>query len=128
MMSTLDQIVQDARYALRSLAANPGYAAVVSCTLALGIGANTAIFTVVHAVLIEALPFRNAGQLVRVFDNIPAQESRTGRPMRIGALDVRELLDLREKSRTLSHVTSFGFTVATMSGGTDTARLYGTPV
>jgi predicted permease len=59
---------RDLRFAARSLAKNPGFAAVTIATLALGIGANTAIFTVVHAVLIERLPFHEPGRLVAVWE------------------------------------------------------------
>ena len=59
---------QDVRFAARSLAKNPGFAAVTIATLALGIGANTAIFTVVHAVLIERLPFHEPARLVAVWE------------------------------------------------------------
>ncbi|HVH55193.1 MAG TPA: ABC transporter permease [Vicinamibacterales bacterium] len=62
----MDTLFQDVRFALRTHSRQPGFTAIVLLTLALGIGANTAIFTVVNAVVLQPLPFDNAGQLVRV--------------------------------------------------------------
>ena len=60
----LDRLIHDARYAWRVLSRNPGFAAVAILTLALGIGMNTAVFTVVNAVLLKPLPYPDADRLV----------------------------------------------------------------
>src|SRR5260370_16627539 len=60
---TMETIVQDLRYALRQLHKNPGFTAVAVLTLALGIGANTAIFSVVDAIFLRPLPFANSKRI-----------------------------------------------------------------
>lgn len=62
----MNNILQDLRYAFRTFLKAPGFTAVVVATLALGIGANTAIFTVVRGVLLKALPYRDPDRLVRI--------------------------------------------------------------
>jgi putative ABC transport system permease protein len=118
----LDDLLQDTRYTLRWCARDRGFAGIVIATLALGIGVNTAIFSVVHAVLIDPLPFGHAERLMALREHVPAAQSPTGTSRRLDGMDVREFLELESRSRTLSHVASLGLALVTVQGSADTVR------
>jgi putative ABC transport system permease protein len=65
----LETLLQDIRYGLRQLRRNPGFAAAAVITLAMGIGTTTALFTVVHSVLLEPLPFKDPARLLRLYEH-----------------------------------------------------------
>ena len=97
----LDTFVQDARYALRTLRKNPGFATVAVLTLALGIGANTAIFSVVHAVLLKPLPYAQPGPAVQ-------RLSRSGRQDETATTgwSYPNFEELRDQNRIFSEVAA----------------------
>jgi putative ABC transport system permease protein len=118
----LDDARRDVQYAIRTLRRSPGFAGVAVLTIALGIGANTAIFSVLDAVLLHPLPFKEADRLVRLYENVPASESPNGRPRRLGGIDAVEFLALRAQARTVSHVVAHAIALVSVSGGIDTSQ------
>ena len=76
----LEHLRQDLRYTFRGLASNKSYAAIAIITLGLGIGANTAVFSVVHPLMIEPLPFENPGQLVQLLEQGTSPDWTEGGP------------------------------------------------
>src|SRR5258707_4795581 len=67
----LDLLQGDVRYALRNLRRNPGFTVVAVLALAVGIGANTAVFSIVNGVLLQALPYKDSHALVTIFERMP---------------------------------------------------------
>ncbi len=71
---TMDELIQDLKYTARQLARKPGFSAVLIVTLALGVGANTAVFSVVHGVLLRPLPYPEPDNLAMVWTQFPTQD------------------------------------------------------
>ncbi|HEX4441134.1 MAG TPA: ABC transporter permease [Thermoanaerobaculia bacterium] len=113
----LETLLQDVRYGLRSLRKSPGYAAAAILTLALGIGANTAIFSVVHGVLLQSLPYGGGDRLVRIRVDAPGAGIQDGR------FSVPEMNDLRALSRTVEGIVEYHSMFFVLLGGTEPERV-----
>lgn len=105
---------QDIRYALRQLRKNPAFAAVAAITLALGIGANTAIFSVVNGVLLKPLPYKAADRLVRVW-HVPPSKSFPGIPT--FAVSAANFVDWQNQNHVFDQMTIFSYRSFTVTGG-----------
>jgi putative ABC transport system permease protein len=99
----LEDLRRDLAIAARMLTKAPGFTAVVILTLGVGIGANTAIFTVVNALLLRPLPYPQPGQLVRIVEHVPGAETISGLPERRTGL-TKAQADALAASRTISDV------------------------
>ncbi len=107
---------QDLRYALRMLVKAPGFTSVAILTLALGIGANVATFSVVYGVLLKPLPFPHPEQLVRVFDDQPGTNEKD-----IG-MSAPELWDLQDRSGVFQEISAVISSNSAVGGGDRTVR------
>ncbi len=110
----MDTILHDLRYALRVLARNPGFTAIAILTLALGIGANTAIFSVVNAALLRPLEFRDPARLV-----IVAEKSS----FPVISTSYQNWLDWRDQSHSFESIEGTRGTTLTLTGAGEPERL-----
>ncbi|HXX17621.1 MAG TPA: ABC transporter permease [Candidatus Eremiobacteraceae bacterium] len=113
----IQDLIQDLRYGLRMLCKSPGFTAVAIVTLALGIGANTAIFSIVNAVLLHPLPFPEPDRLVRIAFNEP------GLGLRDVPFSVPELDDLRNRGGVFRDVSTIASASANLTGAGHPERL-----
>ena len=116
-----ENLLLDLRFAVRMLVKSPGFAAIAIATMAVGVGATTAIFSVVDATLLHPLPYREPEQLVRLQDDLPG----------IGAHDVGlsipEFQDL-QRSGIFQYVSIYGFGSVNLTGCAQPARIVFKPV
>ncbi|MHB8413010.1 MAG: ADOP family duplicated permease [Candidatus Acidiferrales bacterium] len=106
----IETLLQDIRYGLRMLRKSPGFTSVAVLTLALGIGANTAIFSIVDAVLLRSLPYPHPNQLVLMFD-APLKQ-----PEALSGLSYRDFTACREQNRVFSEMAGNAFHDLTLTG------------
>src|SRR5258708_37305871 len=97
----MNNLLKDLRYGIRSLSKHPGFTAIVVATLALGIGANTAIFSLVHAVLLRSLPFPDSDRLIV----IKAQNGKTGETL--PSVSPADFFDWKRQSQSVATLASY---------------------
>src|ERR1700728_1241457 len=118
----MGMLLNDIRYGIRMLMKNPGFAIIAVLTLALGIGANTAIFSVVNAELLRPLPFRDSGRLARVAaTNSPIHSSN-------GSTSYPDFADWRAQNKVFEKMAAYTNTTFTLSGLEKPAHLEGASV
>jgi predicted permease len=108
----LERVIQDLRYAYRTLRKSPGFVAIAVLSLALGIGANTAIFTLINAALLKPLPIHDPSRLVSVYtadERNPQQTFGTSRD---------NYLDIRDGNNVLDHTAASARISVNLAGGT----------
>ena len=110
-------LMQDLRYAVRMMAKRPAFTIVAVLTLAIGIGANTAIFSLVIAVLIRQLPFSDSAKLVWIWS------TRIDRDKAF--FSVPDFIDYRARSTSLDQMVAFANWGASLTGADDPERIQG---
>ena len=118
----LDLLRGDVRYALRNLRRNPAFTLVAVLALAVGIGANTAVFTIVDGVLLRALPYQKPGDLVAIFEKLP------GAPVPKFEFSAPDYLFLRGASQSFSGMFTFRNQSLELSGAAESQRVIGARV
>jgi putative ABC transport system permease protein len=115
-------MLSDLKYALRMLAKSPGFTAIAMLTLALGIGANSAIFSVVDTVLLRPLPFPKPHELVAVWGSV----SHAGGEKETDSFP--NYVDLRDQSQTLDSLTAYARAAAVLTGTEESREVLGLAV
>jgi putative ABC transport system permease protein len=106
----MNSIINDIRYGIRSLLKQPGFTAIAVITLALGIGANTAIFSVVNAVLLRSMAYPHAEQMVYVL------EGRVSDPKFEGSISPQNFAEMRSRNHSFDYFSALNFVSFTLTG------------
>src|ERR1700681_4242380 len=119
----MENLIQDLKYAARVLLKSPGFVLIAVLTLALGIGANTAVFSVVNGVLLRPLPFPQPEKLVWVQAASLGASNWSG-----GPLSPPDFKDYREQSKSFEHLAAFIENPSTLTGVGEPERVAGAVV
>jgi putative ABC transport system permease protein len=122
-VNLIETTLQDIRYGLRKLARSPGFTVVAVATLALGIGANTLIFSVVNVAVLHPLPFRNASRLVTKWDTSPTVGYAGP-----GTLTDKDYMEWRDQNRVFSDIATFRRQPTNLTGVGEPVRLNGATI
>ena len=114
----MNTVFLDLRYGVRMLLKNPVVTAVAVSTLALGIGANTAIFSVVNAVMLRPLPYKNPDRLISLWENVPEHGRWRVAPA--------NFLDWKKQNTVFEDVAAFGASTMTLTGAGEPEQMLGT--
>ena len=114
----MDTLLRDLRYSLRTLLQSPGFTAVAVLSIALGIGANTAVFSVINSVLLKSLPFKEPDTLMLVW-GADSERTRTGRNQ-VSATDVA---DFRSQNHVFEDVATYAGWNPIVSGDGEAERI-----
>ena len=118
----LDGLLQDIRYGTRILHRSPGLTAVAVLTVALGIGANTTIFSLVYGLLLRPLPYLHPGRIVMVWEKRARENNLTN------VVSPADYLDWKGQNRSFEHMAEFSFAPADLLGGSEPERVAGASV
>ena len=116
----MQRLIQDLRYALRTFIKRPGLTSVALITLALGIGANTAIFSVVNAVVLRPLPYADPDRLVTLWETAPGAERRSVAP--------GNFVDWRDQNQTFEGLAATFYGNFNLTGAGESERIDGSTV
>src|ERR1051326_1002448 len=116
----MNSLINDLTYAFRMLLKHPGITAIAVITLALGIGANTAIFSVVNAVLLNPLPYKQPDRLVSLWENVPGHGRWRAAPA--------NFFDWKKQNTVFEDVAAFGQSSMTLTGAGEPEQLIGTRI
>jgi putative ABC transport system permease protein len=112
----METLLQDIRYGLRMLLRSPGFTAIALLTLAIGIGANTAIFSVVNTVLLRPLPYKDPARLVMLWQSSSIFGSHSG-------ASAPEYLDYRDRNRSFQNMGAYASRSFNLTGGHEPQRI-----